>query len=129
MLIARLFEKQELIDLVNLGLALNVEPLIEIHSPAELDIAIQTKARCIGVNSRNLSNFSIDLSAFDLLKELSSEYCRIAESGINSNKLLSSVSSFTDATLIGSYFMRSKDIKKAIASLITDLDTVKAAKE
>lgn len=120
LLIARLFDKSELIDLVNFGFEVGLEPLVEIHSKSELEIALQTNVRCIGVNSRNLSNFSLDLSLHELLREVEDNYCRIAESGVSSNNSLKYLSTFTDAVLIGSYFMCNPDINKAINLLTID---------
>ena len=66
-------------------------------------MALQTNARCIGVNCRNLDDFSIDLSLHELLREVKTDICKIAESGIDSKKYLTYVSSFADASLIGSF--------------------------
>jgi indole-3-glycerol phosphate synthase len=118
LLIASLFERTELKDLIELGRSLDLEPLVEVHTAAELELVKQTDARCIGVNSRDLQSFSVDNSAHRLLDELDDSYARVAESGINDPAYLEQISGFSDAVLIGGHFMRAPDISAAIEALI-----------
>lgn len=117
LLIASLFEANELEELISFGLSLGIEPLVEVHTPEELDMVQQTNARCIGLNCRDLNDFSVEVNKHELLKEVPDSYARIAESGINSSESLQMVSAFADAALIGSYFMRSDDIATSIEAL------------
>jgi indole-3-glycerol phosphate synthase len=114
LLIASLFSEDELNELVNFGLRYSLEPLVEVHDQAELDIALQTKARCIGVNCRDLKTFKIDRNRHELLKQLDGSYVRIAESAIDNPEYLRQVSAYSDAALIGTKLMKSKDIAKAL---------------
>lgn len=118
LLIASLFDANELDELVSFGLALNIEPLVEVHNARELAMARQTDARCIGVNSRDLADFSVDVGAHELLQELPDSYARVAESGISSPESLIAVSTFADAVLIGSYFMQSDNLAISIETLL-----------
>ena len=70
LLIAALFNTSELDRLVTFGQSIGLEPLVEVHSLAELKQATSTSARCIGVNSRNLKTFSIDSTIHELLRTL-----------------------------------------------------------
>lgn len=45
--------------------SLKMEPLVEVHAPAELNVAIQSGAKVIGVNNRNLHTFQMDLATTD----------------------------------------------------------------
>ncbi len=118
LLIASLFEQDELQALVELGLHIGIEPLVEVHTPAELAMARQTLARCIGVNSRDLSSFLVQVATHELLSELPDSYARVAESGIDSSERLRSVSNIADAALIGSQFMRSANIAAEIEHMV-----------
>lgn len=110
LLIASLFDEKELAELVDYGIGLGLEPLVEVHTKAELDMARKAKARCIGANSRDLKTFRINYGVHGLLKNLDDSYARIAESGIETTEYLKDISSFSDAVLMGTEFMRSKDI-------------------
>lgn len=118
LLIASLFGRRELAELVELGQAIGLEPLVEVHDRQELETAMQTNARLIGVNCRNLRDFSIDVSVHELLRELDDSYARVAESGIDSPEYLRHLSTFSDAALIGSYFMTASDPAKAIKEMV-----------
>jgi len=118
LLIASLFDGGELSSLVDLGLSIGLEPLVEVHTQQELAMVLTTKARCIGVNARNLHDFSTDVATHELLRQLDNSYVKVAESAIDSADYLSYLSTFTDAALIGSHFMKTDDISVAINSLI-----------
>lgn len=118
LLIASLFNESELFELVALGLSIGIEPLVEVHTQEELDMALTTKARCIGVNARDLKTFKIDVKRHNLLKQLDDKYARVAESGIDSKEYLQELSEYCDAALIGTEFMKSKDIKKTLEALV-----------
>jgi indole-3-glycerol phosphate synthase len=117
LLIACLFNFEELRLLVNTGLELGIEPLVEVHTPQELEMVVKTNARCIGVNSRNLQTFKIDNRLHRLLETLDAGYVRIAESGIDSASYLIELGGFIDAALIGTYFMKSNNISDSLADL------------
>ena len=120
LLIASLFDASELDDLVRCGLELGIEPLVEVHNPDELAMALHTKARCIGVNSRDLRDFTVDTGTHRLLGAVPKSYARIAESGIGSPEHLQAVSGLADAALIGSQLMRSADMAAEIRHLVGD---------
>lgn len=117
LLIASLFDEKELAELVNYGLKIGLEPLVEVHTQEELDMALATKARCIGANARDLKTFEVDLSRHELLKQLDDSYARVAESGIDDIGYLKRVSKFSDAALIGTEFMKAKDVTSAVRML------------
>ena len=62
---------------------LGVEALVEVHTRAELDIALASGAEIIGINNRDLATFKIDTErAFELIKEIPEHIITVAESGI-----------------------------------------------
>jgi indole-3-glycerol phosphate synthase len=118
LLITSLFELDELQQLVGLGQSIGLEPLVEVHNQAELDIAQQTTARCVGVNARDLQTFSVDKDMHHLLSQLDTSYARVAESGITGPKDLRALEGLADAALIGSHFMQAPDVAMAIEALV-----------
>ena len=123
LLIASLFNKTELEELIAIGQDIGIEPLIEVHDLDELELAQSTTTRTIGVNCRDLKDFSIDTKAHELLRRLNDSYARVAESGIDSPKYLKYVADFSDAALVGGHFMVARQIESAIAELVTSDDT------
>lgn len=118
LLIAALFNANELSKLVDLGLELGIEPLVEVHDEHELKMALATKARCIGVNSRDLKTFEVDNKRHELLRQLDDSYARVAESGISDPEYLAYVSDFADAALVGGHLMAADNIVAAIEKLV-----------
>jgi indole-3-glycerol phosphate synthase len=117
LLIAILFDKHELSELVAAGADYGVEPLVEIRDQQELETALETDARCIGANCRDLRDFSIDRSVHGLLGRLDDSYARVVESAVNTSAYLGKVAAFSDAALIGTHFMRSLDIPATIETI------------
>jgi indole-3-glycerol phosphate synthase len=111
-----------------LALEFDLEPLIEIHEPAELKDLIYLREigiipTLIGVNNRNLKTLEVDLNTSRLLipkvkKIFNNKVVVISESGVNTIddiKLLQSCGA--DGFLIGSSIMKSNDIKRKILHL------------
>jgi indole-3-glycerol phosphate synthase len=117
LLIASLFDADELNLLIDCGRSYGLDALVEVHSAEELEMVMKTKAQSIGVNSRDLHSFTINNELHTLLDGLDDSYLRVAESGVETSEYLLKLGRFTDAALIGSYFMKSHDIKSAIKSL------------
>ena len=71
-------------DLVSRSLEAGVEPLVEVHNEAEAEVALRSPARVIGINNRNLNDFSVDLGVTRRLAPLLAREGRVVvtESGI-----------------------------------------------
>jgi indole-3-glycerol phosphate synthase len=84
LLIVAALSKSQLKDFYDLSQELGMASLIEIHTVAELESAMEISPRIIGVNSRNLKTLEVDSAAFnDLIPRIPTEIIRIAESGIS----------------------------------------------
>jgi indole-3-glycerol phosphate synthase len=119
LLIASLFEDaEELEELIKAGHELGLEPLVEVHTREELELAEATSARVIGVNCRDMKTLDVDLKVHELLKDIDDAYAKVAESGIETPDYLKHVTGFCDAALVGSHLMEAADIKAAIERLI-----------
>jgi indole-3-glycerol phosphate synthase len=123
LLIAAILDEGKLKELYQLVYKLGMEALVEIHTKAELGIALRIDAEIIGINNRNLKSFDVDNSTFSTLAaSIPNDKIVIAESGIHSQKdLLFMKEQGADAVLIGTHFMRAPEPGKALNELITVL--------
>jgi len=114
LLIASVLSRNQLIELIEAGLEYNMPALVEVHSIDELEIVLQTPAKIIGVNNRNLKDLSIDLNQTSKIikyipQEIKNKIVIISESGIQNKNDLIKVQSHADAVLIGTAFMKEKN--------------------
>jgi len=83
LLIVAALADERLAALLACGRGLGMEPLVEVHDAAELDRAAALGARVIGVNSRNLRTFAVDLAVAEALRpRFPDRAISVAESGI-----------------------------------------------
>lgn len=111
LLIVSLLNKETLERYINLATSLGLSALVETHDEEEIKTALSAGAKILGVNNRNLKDFSVDLNNAKRLRELIPEnVIYVAESGIASlsdAKMLKEAGA--DALLIGEFLMRSDD--------------------
>ena len=120
LLIVSILDAKALKHFYNYARSLNLDVIVEVHNSKELEKALKIKPRIIGINNRNLKDFSVDLKTTRRLKKkIPSEILVISESGIKNKIDLESIGS-VDGVLIGESFMRSseksllaKELKKA----------------
>ena len=100
--------------------SLGMEALVEVHDEPELNIALETNAKIIGINNRSLKDLTIDLSTTQrLVTKIPSTKIKVSESGVKSREDLDKVISYgADAALVGSSIMRSDDIESAVRALV-----------
>ena len=98
---------------------LGLSALVEIHDENEAKTAINSGARIIGVNNRNLKDFSVDNSlAARLRRDVPEDIVFVSESGIKTADDIKTVrESKADAVLVGETLMRAADKKEALRSL------------
>lgn len=94
--------------------------LVEVHDEAELDRALAIGAPLIGVNNRNLKDFSVDLAVTErLAAKLSKDHLLVAESGIFTRADVERLKACgSRAILVGESLMRSGNIGSAVGELI-----------
>ncbi|GAC1316300.1 MAG: indole-3-glycerol phosphate synthase TrpC [Thermoleophilaceae bacterium] len=107
------------VEALELGLA----ALVEVHDEPELERALAARAELIGVNNRNLTDFSVDLArTFDLFDRIPSAITVISESGIKTPQHVADLAAIgVDAVLIGETLMRAMDPGAAIRGLLEGL--------
>ena len=98
---------------------LGLSALVETHDEAEADTALNAGARVIGVNNRNLKDFSVDNTLADRMRRLiPREAVFVSESGIRDAEDVKRITEAgADAVLIGETLMRAADKKQALRKL------------
>lgn len=107
LLIAALFDAAALARYISLAVEIGLTPLVEVHDETEADLALESGARVIGVNNRDLRDFSVDLGTFERLAPKLVGATLIAESGVKSledGRRLRDAGA--DAVLVGEAAMR-----------------------
>ena len=109
----------QLNDLYQLATDLGMDVLIEVHDAAELEIALQTGNRLIGINNRNLHNFETSLdTTLELLDRIPEETTLVTESGIHSREHVEKMRlSGVNCFLVGEAFMRKQNPGEGLRQL------------
>lgn len=109
LLIASVMEKEELKEYINIVKNLGMSALTEAHEEDQIEKALDAGADIIGVNNRNLKDFSVNFNNAGRLRKLVPEdKIFVAESGVKDEKDIEKIRSFgADAVLIGEFLMRS----------------------
>ena len=102
---------------------LHMSALVEAHDAGEIEQAKQAGARIIGVNNRNLKDFSVDIGHSARLRQLAGEdTVFVSESGIRGPEDMKALcENGTDAVLIGEMLMRSSDRQAALKTLMQEV--------
>ncbi|MDR3062843.1 MAG: indole-3-glycerol phosphate synthase TrpC [Methanobrevibacter sp.] len=118
LLIVSILTEEKLKKFLKIAKILGLSALVEAHDEKEVKIAINSGARIIGVNNRNLKDFTVDLNnSIDLRKLVSKDIIFISESGIKTIKDIERLKkNNVDGVLIGESFMKSKNKKNLIKS-------------
>lgn len=89
--------------------SLGMHCLVETHDEAEIEVAVSSGARIIGVNSRDFLDLSINLENFQkLLPLIPDGIVRVAESGLEDLVEVEKVAHICDAILVGTNFMKTQ---------------------
>lgn len=123
LLICSVLEDGELRAYHRLTEELHMSALVEAHDAGEIEQAKQAGARIIGVNNRNLKDFSVDIGHSARLRRLAGEdTVFVSESGIRGPEDMKALyENGTDAVLIGEMLMRSPDRQAALKTLMQEV--------
>ena len=119
LLIASVLDFDQMKQLTTIAQSLNMDVLVEVHNQAELTKSLKLDLPMIGINNRNLHNFSTDLNTtIGLLNSIPAEIIVVTESGILQRQdvefmLANGVNSF----LVGEAFIKEPSPGKALQSL------------
>jgi indole-3-glycerol phosphate synthase len=120
LLIVAALDDVQLRDLIALGRQLGMEPLVEVHSRAELDRALAVDARVLGVNNRDLKTLAVrPETSFELVDLIPDNCIAVSESGLRThNDILGLRAAGFDAFLIGEHLMLAPNPAAALANLL-----------
>lgn len=119
LLIVSILNLQQLQDFQACATELGMDCLVEVHDAEETDIALQSGANLIGVNNRNLKDFSVDIeTSFSLRKMVPDHIPMVSESGLQTAQDLARVQAAgMKAVLIGETLMRMGTGQNVLESL------------
>ncbi len=121
LLIVAALDQPTLLDLHEQARELGLDVLVEVHDRAELARANEVGARLIGINNRDLRDFSVDIErTFTLLEEVPDGVAVVSESGIATAAQLRRLEEQgVQAVLVGETLMRSPNPEAALRELLS----------
>lgn len=119
LLICSILSKEQIREYIQICDMLGLSALVEAHDEREVQMAVDAKSRIIGVNNRNLKDFSVDTDNSRRLREqIPAEILFVSESGVQSAKDVKKLREIgADAVLIGETLMRAADKKAKLREL------------
>ena len=125
LLIGRLIEPEALASLLELARRLGMHALVEVHTRADLDGALEEDAGIIGINNRDLDTLEVDLNTTkELLGGIPEGKTVVSESGHSRRGDIESLSALgVDAFLIGGALLESPDPARLLQELLVRDDT------
>ncbi len=119
LLICALLDTRTIARYLEICESLGLAALVEAHDEAEIRSAVSAGAKVIGVNNRNLKDFSVDFSNAARLRDMIPAECvYVAESGVSSAGDVSALRRIgADAVLMGEVLMRAKDKKAMLQTM------------
>lgn len=111
LLIARILEREKLLDLIEMCRGLGIAQLTEVHDMRDLEKAVECGADIIGINNRDLDTFEIDINTTArLVHYIPKESVTVSESGITrADDIKGLKGKGINAVLVGSALMESSD--------------------
>ena len=119
LLICSVLTENQMKDYIRICDELGLSALVEVHDEQEVQTALNTGARIIGVNNRNLKDFSVDTDNSRRLRELIPPgVLFVSESGVRTAEDVETLRKIgADAVLIGETLMRASDKRAKLAEL------------
>ena len=119
LLIVRVLTEAQLRDYLVLADSLGMSALVEIHDEADLERALAANAQVIGINNRNLADFTVDLATTERLAPgIASDKIVVAESGVFTRADVERAArAGARAVLVGEALMRAADVGEKVKEL------------
>ena len=119
LLIVKILKKNQLVQYIKLISELGMEPVVEVETEEELKVAVNTDARIIAVNARDLATFKVDIGkACELIKDIPKKFVSLGFSGVFDRR---GIRNYKDAgatgVLVGTSLMKTNNIKGFLMSL------------
>ena len=119
LLICSILSEEQIREYIDICDELGLSALVEAHDEREVQTALNAKARIIGVNNRNLKDFSVDTENSRRLRALIPDSVLfVSESGVRNAEDVQKLREIgADAVLVGETLMRAADKRAALAGL------------
>ncbi len=121
LIIVAALEDSQMAEIEDAALGLGMDALIEVHDAHELERAMKLRSRLIGVNNRDLRDFTVDFArTYELVDKAPEDCTFVAESGLGSHAdLLAMADHGVRCFLVGESLMRQADVEAATHALLT----------
>ena len=119
LLVVGSMKARELASLYGIANDLDLDAIVEVHDEGELEQALEIDCDVIGINNRNLEDFSVSLdTTFELLTDVPAGKTVVSESGIQQRAQIEELERVgVDAVLVGETVMRAPDPEAAVREL------------
>jgi indole-3-glycerol phosphate synthase len=120
LLIVAILNEEQLAELLSLSHELGMKCLVEVHDAAELERALLSEAKIIGINNRDLRSFTVDLETTKRLRPLvPKDRVVVSESGIRNRADVQKLRQWgVDAMLVGEALITASDVAKKVRNLL-----------
>ena len=127
LLIVAALPPEDLAALHDAARGLDLDCLVEVHDEDELERALEIDADVLGINNRNLDDFSVDVNTtLELMPDVPAGKAVVSESGIAERATLEALEERgVDAVLIGEALMRAEDPEAKVRELTADEETTR----
>ena len=123
LLIAAILTPEQIQQFASLAKSIGLNVLLEVHNMEELQRSINPNLDAIGVNNRNLADFSVSVeTSFDLAEHIPDEFLKISESAISDPETIKQLKhAGFNGFLIGENFMKQEDPGEAMRDFVEGL--------
>jgi indole-3-glycerol phosphate synthase len=127
LLIARILKEEEIRSFMHLAEKIGMGYIVEVHDEEDAKKAVDSGAKIIGINNRDLNTLKTDIeTTFKLLPLLPGDAVIVSESGIKSHEdVMRLKKAGINAVLIGEAFLKSGDIEKGVAEITGERNDAK----
>ncbi len=123
LLIAAILSPQEIKKMAALAKSLGLNVLLEVHNLEELERSLDPQIDAVGVNNRNLADFTVSVdTSFTLIKSIPTEFLKISESAISNPETIRQLKEVGfNGFLIGENFMKEADPGAAMKAFVNQI--------
>jgi len=127
LLIVAALPQEDLSRLADEARALDLDVVVEVHDEKELETALTVDAEALGINNRNLDDFTVDVNTtYELITDVPAGKTVVSESGISDRATLEELERVgVDAVLIGEALMRADDPAAKVRELTADEESTR----
>ncbi len=120
LIIVAALDDGQMAEIEDAAIGLGMDALVEVHDASELERALALRSRLIGVNNRDLRDFSVDFArTYELVGSAPAGCTFVAESGLNSHDdLIAMAAHGVRCFLVGEALMREADVETATRALL-----------